>query len=308
VSTGLRIALTGATGFVGGEVLAQAMAAKLPVNALTRRPQDIRPDLRWVSGALNSKPALVSLMRDADMVLHVAGVVNAADRAGFHTGNVAGTRAMVDAARAAGVRRFVHVSSLAAREPELSDYGWSKARAEQEVMASGLDWTIVRPPAVYGPADKEMLELFKLAARGILPLPPSGRLSVIHVADLARLLIKLTCDGGENLGQVYEADDGVAKGWSHRDFARAIAEAVGKRALTVAVPRPMLDAAAWIDKRMRGPAAKLTADRVAFFCHPDWTVDDTRRPPEALWTPGIETRAGLRETTAAYRAKAWLKR
>src|SRR5579862_6339635 len=147
MKTALRIALTGATGFVGGGVLAQAMAAKLSVNALTRRPQDIRPGLRWVSGALNSKPALVSLMRDADMVLHVAGVVNAADRAGFELANVAGTRAMIDAARSAGIRRFVHVSSLAAREAGLSDYGWSKARAEQEVMASGLDWTIVRPPA-----------------------------------------------------------------------------------------------------------------------------------------------------------------
>jgi uncharacterized protein YbjT (DUF2867 family) len=86
---------------------------------------------------------------------------------------------LIDAARGAGVRRFVHISSLAAREPELSDYGRSKARSELVVAASGLDWTIIRPPAVYGPGDRETFELFKMARRGLVALPPRGRFSVI---------------------------------------------------------------------------------------------------------------------------------
>ena len=79
-----------------------------------------------------------------------------------------GTLAMLAAATAGGVSRFVHVSSLAAREPKLSLYGASKARAEELVERSGLDWAIVRPPAVYGPGDKETLELFKMAKRGLM--------------------------------------------------------------------------------------------------------------------------------------------
>src|SRR3546814_11141872 len=99
-------------------------------------------------------------MADADVVLHIAGVVNAPDKAGFHTGNIAGTLAAVRAARAAGIRRFVHVSSLAAREPHLSHSGWSKYKAERIVIATGLDWKYVRSPVNAGPANTEQLDLF----------------------------------------------------------------------------------------------------------------------------------------------------
>ena len=87
-------------------------------------------------------------------MIHVAGVISGHSAAAFEIGNVAGTLAMLAAATAGGVRRFVHVSSLAAREPKLSLYGASKARAEELVHSSGLDWAIVRPPAVYGPGDQ----------------------------------------------------------------------------------------------------------------------------------------------------------
>src|SRR3546814_12879427 len=92
---------------------------------------------------------------------------------------------MTAAAAAAEVGRFVHVSSLAAREPELSAYGRSKAESEKLMAESGLDWAIVRPPAVYGPGDRESLELFRMAARGLVVLPPAGRLSLIPAHDLA---------------------------------------------------------------------------------------------------------------------------
>src|SRR3546814_10919051 len=96
---------------------------------------------------------------------------------------------MIDAARKAGLRRFIHISSLEAREPELSAYGWSKAKSERLVAASGLEWTIIRPPAVYGPGDRETLELLRMARRGFVALPTPGRFSVIQVEDLCRLLL-----------------------------------------------------------------------------------------------------------------------
>jgi nucleoside-diphosphate-sugar epimerase len=91
--------------------------------------------------------------------VHVAGVING-DKAAFTQGNIAGTENMVEAAAQAGVRRFIHISSLAAREPQLSTYGWSKSVSEEPVIAAGLNWTIIRPPAIYGPGDREMLDLF----------------------------------------------------------------------------------------------------------------------------------------------------
>lgn len=304
--------MTGATGFVGAATLDMALslgsgAQGIEVNALTRRPRPPRAGVRWVEGALDDADALDALMGDADAVLHIAGVVNAPDRAGFEAGNATGTYHMVDAARRAGVRRFVHVSSLAAREPELSDYGWSKQKAEQIVMASTLDWSIVRPPAIYGPGDREMLDLFRLAARGLMLLPPEGRLSVIAVEDLARLLLILADEREQSPGAVYEADDGTEGGWSHKGFGHAIGWAVGRRVTALSTPKWLLKAGAATDRLVRGKSAKLTPDRVDYFCHPDWTVDPARRPPATLWQPQIHTRDGLKATAAAYREKGWLK-
>jgi uncharacterized protein YbjT (DUF2867 family) len=299
------LAVTGGTGFVGGTLVRHAAMRGQPVRALARRPQPPQKGVRWIDGALDRPDALAMLVEGADAVVHVAGVVNAPTRDAFAAGNVEGTLAMVEAAKAAGVRRFIHVSSLAAREPDLSDYGWSKAKAEQVVAASGLDWTAVRPPAVYGPGDREMLDLFRMARRGVVMLPPGGRLSVIEVSDLSRLLLSLVGEP-ETLAEIYEPDDGVPGGWSHEEFGRAIGAAVGRRVVTVATPKPALKVASTLDRLFRRSAAKLTLDRVNYFSHPDWVVDPDRRPPADIWSPHIETRAGLRATANAYRAAGML--
>ena len=187
----MSLAVTGGTGFVGRRLIQLAAERGHEVRALTRRPQEPRDGVEWIEGSLENREALEGLVTESDAVIHVAGVINAPDAAGFEAGNVTGTLAMLAAATAAGTRRFVHVSSLAAREPKLSQYGASKARSEELVQGSGLDWIIVRPPAVYGPGDKETLELFKMAKSGLILLPPRGRLSLIHFDDLARLLLVL---------------------------------------------------------------------------------------------------------------------
>ena len=303
----LRIAMTGATGFVGAETLNQALAAGHHVSAITRRAQPPRAHLKWVPGALEDRAALNTLVRDADVVIHIAGVVNAPDREGFELGNARGTMAVVDAMRQRGVRRLIHVSSLSAREPGLSDYGWSKELAERHVKASGLDWTIVRPPAIYGPGDREMLELFRMARRGIMLLPPGGRLSVIEVSDLARLFLTLAVEKDmKSLTHVYEVDDGTPGGWDHMDFAQAIGRAVGRPVRAFATPAWLLGMGARLDRLVRGRNAKLTPDRVHYFCHPDWVVKKRKQPLRKLWVPKVPTEEGLKATAQAYRAKGWL--
>lgn len=299
------VAITGGTGFVGRKLIERAVEAGHEVRALTRRPQPDRARVTWVSGALDTPIALTSLIRGVDAVIHVAGVVNAPDRAGFATGNIAGTQAMVDAAKAVGVRRFVHVSSLTAREPGLSNYGWSKAGAEHVVEASGLDWTIVRPPAIYGPGDTEMLDMFRIARFGLALLPPPGKMSVIEVGDLARLLLALVATNPGRI--ILDADDGVDGGWTHDGFARAIGAAVGHRVMPLALPRPLLSLAARADRLLRGSKAKLTRDRVDYFCHADWTIDPSHRPDAGLWKPAVATPQGLAATASWYRANGMLR-
>lgn len=303
----MTIAVTGATGFVGQALLDRAAKAGIAVRALTRRPQDPRPGVEWIKGDLDARAALTRLVSGVEAVVHVAGVVNAPDAAGFEHGNVTGTLNVIEAALAAGVPRFVCVSSLSAREPDLSAYGASKARAERLVMASGLDWTVVRPPAIYGPRDTEMFELFKLARWGVLPVPPrEGRSSLLHVDDLARLLLALV-PGGEGVShRVFEPDDGKPGGWSHYEMARAIGWAMGRRPWVVHLSRRSLERAARADRMVRGAKAKLTLDRVGYMTHPDWVVSEGAQPPHALWRPQVPTRDGLKATARWYRDNKWI--
>ncbi|MBX9860118.1 MAG: NAD(P)-dependent oxidoreductase [Sphingomonas sp.] len=301
--TAVILAVTGGTGFVGRTLIELLVAAGHEVLALARRAQAPRDGVTWFEGALDQPDALATLASGADAVIHVAGVVNAPDRAGFVAGNVAGTQAMLAAAHATGVSRFVHVSSLAAREPDLSTYGWSKAEAEHAVAASPLDWVMVRPPGVYGPGDLDMLDLFRLARRG-LGMAPKGRISLIEVSDLARLLLALATHASPRV--IYEADDGTPAGWSHADYAHAIGRAVGKQVTPLPLPATALKLAARADMALRGAKARLTLDRARYIAHPDWVIDPAKRPPAALWTPQVATEQGLAATAAWYRAQGLL--
>lgn len=301
----MKLAITGATGFVGSHLLDAALAAGHRVAALTRREQPPREHLDWLQGDLSEREALRRLVDGADAIIHVAGTISAPNAAAFEKGNVMGTLAMLAAATAGGVHRFIHVSSLAAREPKLSLYGASKCKAENLVMSSGLEWTIVRPPAVYGPGDKETLELFRMAKLGLMLMPPRGRVSVIHADDLARLLLALAAPAVPS-NILIEADDGRPGGWTHRDFARVLAGAVGTKPAIVSSPGILLRAAAHLDQWWRGEKAKLTTDRAAYFSHRNWVVEPKRACPPQIWQPAIDTAQGLGQTADWYRAQGWL--
>ena len=305
---GLTLALTGGTGFVGRHTLHAALAAGHRVRALARRPQPELAGCTWVAGDLADRAALRRLVEGTDAVIHVAGVTNAADAAGFLAANVAGTRAMREAA--AGLP-FVHVSSLAAREPALSIYGDSKRQAEDAVTAAAGRFAIVRPPAVYGPGDTELLPMFRALRLGAIALPRGTRASMIHVGDLGRALVALAADlagPGRAAGGRFEIDDGSG-GYPQAAIARAAAAAVGRRALVVEVPGGWLGAAAGAATLLagfRGQLPKLSRDRARYLAHPDWTADCAPLLGLGLWQPGIGLQEGMAATVAWYRASGWL--
>lgn len=303
----MTIALTGATGFVGKAVLDEAVRREETVRALTRRTQAARQQVEWIEGDLSDQAALATLCHDADAVIHVAGLTNTPDPAEFEDANVGGTERLIATAKENKVKRFIFVSSLSAREPELSAYGASKAKAEKLVEASGLDWTIVRPPGVYGPHDVDYFEMFRSAKFGFVPLPPGGASSIIHVEDLARLLLALV-DASPALvrRRMFEPDDGREGGWSHKEMAKAIGKAVGRPIFAPHLPRLVLESAAKLDRMVRGDKARLTADRVGYMTHPNWVARSSRKVPEAVWSPRIAGEEGLRRTADWYREKGWL--
>jgi uncharacterized protein YbjT (DUF2867 family) len=302
------LALTGATGFVGGHLLDTARTEGWQVRALARKPQPARAGVTWVAGDLDDAGALGRLCAGADACIHVAGAISAPNRAGFAHANIAGTATMLAAAAAAGAGRFIQVSSLAAREPDLSDYGWSKAGADRLVEASGLDWTIIRPPAVYGPGDRETLQLFKAVKAGIVPVVGRGRFSIIHVADLARaLLMAVTAPGLR--GATHEVDDATPGGFDQAGFARAIGAALGVRPRIVRLPQGLLGPAATLAEGwagLTGGRARLSRDRARYFAHPDWLATRAPLASTDCWRPMIPADEGLRRTAEWYQAAGWL--
>lgn len=302
----VTIAMTGGTGFVGQALIDLAERKDVQLRSLARTIPEDKRSVEWVQGDLADKAALARLVDGADAVMHIAGQVRARDTDEFEVSNVTGTLNMVEAALDAHVPRFLFVSSLAAREPGLSRYGASKLRAEKLVAASGLDWTIIRPPAVYGPRDGEMLDLFEMATMHVVPMPKEGHASLIHVGDLARLLLASVPSAEETTGQLFEPDDGKEGGWEHRELARAIGWSMGKRPFVPRLSAGMLGFAAKLDGWLRRDGAKLTPDRVGYMCHPDWVSDPAAKPPESLWKPKIPTREGLKATAKWYKDNKWL--
>lgn len=299
------IALTGATGFVGQAVLDAAARQGVEVRALTRRAQEPRAGVTWIEGSLSDNASLARLVEGADSVVHVAGLTNTSDPREFEIANVEGTAALLNTLRSSPMKRFIFTSSLSAREPKLSLYGASKAKAEAYVETSGLDWTIVRPPAVYGPRDKDMFELFRTAKYGIVPVPPRGHTSLIHVDDLAECLLALALDAVAT-GATLEPDDGRSGGYEHGELAKLIGNAVGKKVLAPHLPKVLLALAARSDRLIRGSRAKLTPDRVGYIVHPDWVCRPERAVPAGIWTPRIDGPEGLASTARWYRDEGWL--
>lgn len=306
---GLPVAITGGTGFVGQAVLDVLAKEHRPVEALARTvPQQAHTSLNWVQGSLSDLPSLERLITGSSAVVHIAGLTSTPDPDEFERANVTGTANVMAAMKRAGVKRLVFVSSLAARKPDLSAYGASKDKAEQLVEASGLDWTIVRPPAVYGPRDKDMFELFRAAKFGLVPLPPSGATSIIHVEDLARLLVTLavSSSSGSTRKRIFEPDDGRDGGWSHKEMGQAIGVAMQRKALALNMPAAVLRGAAKLDGLFRRSKAKLTPDRVGYMLHPNWVSRSDRAVPQSLWSAQIDGPTGLKMTADWYKAQGWL--
>ena len=263
-------------------------------------------------GGLDDQQALDRLVGEAEVVVHVAGAIKAVNAAQFMQVNAQGTRAVLEAARRAGVTRFVHVSSLAAREPALSAYCASKAEAEAVVAGSAgdMEWICVRPPAVYGPGDRATLPLVQQLSRrhAILTGLRDQRISLLHVDDLARGLVA-AAEGLVENGMVYEADDATPQGYNWCDVARAAGHTLGFTPRIHLLPRLIVQIAGIAGgtiARLTGKAQILTAGKVRELYHRDWVIHGARLDETGHWQPRMKFDEGFADTLRWYRAHGWL--
>ncbi len=310
------VAVTGATGFIGSHVVAQLGRAGWQVRILTRRVPanaqfaDVPVDA--VIGTLEDRRAVARLVRGADAIVHAAGRIKARSHAEFFAANATGTRLLVEAAIAAGNRpRFVLLSSIAARQPQISDYAASKLAGEAELtrLDGELPWSILRPPAVYGPGDRETLAFFRALRRGLAMLPPvrNQRLSLLHVGDLAAAIVAIL-DAPSALAGVQELDDGHG-GYGWDEMISVAARHLGVRPLRLPIPGLLLTGIAHLNEalhRATGEIAMLTPGKVREMLHADWTSRDGAVTDATGWHPQVDLDQGFAETIAWYRRNGWL--
>ena len=301
------VAVTGATGFIGQTICRLLHADGWRVRALVRSQGGDRA-LRGVvdervSGDLEDSAALDSLVAGSFAVVHCAGAVRGATQQAFDCVNVAGLENLVNAV--AGMThppRLLCLSSLAAREPGLSFYAASKRRGELvlEQRANEFDWIALRPPAVYGPGDRELFPLFRLMARGIAPVPgvPGARFSMIYVDDIARAVLAWLQQEPVPSG-VYSLHDGRQGGYSWNDVCDTVAALCQRRVRQFAVPPAVLAVPAWLNRsaaRWLHHAPMLTPEKLRELRHPDWVCDNDAIQAVLDWQPRVQLEDGLRLT------------
>jgi len=297
-----RLALSGATGFIGRVILHHLAARGFRVRAL-QRPHSRRAlppsELYEVASVDHGDvDACAAALADVDALIYCAGAVRGTDARAFAPANVDGVRTLcAAAARQPRPPYLVLISSLAATRPALSDYAASKFAGEQNARASGLPgWTILRPPPVYGPGDREMRRLFDAIRHGFALLvgPRGQRLSLLHVDDLAAAVEACLEHHAACAGHSFELDDGRADGYDWEDI---IAAARGRaRVLRLRVPRPLLQLVAVANQRCArviGYAPMLTPGKVRELSEPAWLCDNSRLRAATGWTPRIPLEVGV---------------
>lgn len=301
------IAITGATGFIGRRICSELLQAGYRVRALVRTPRKARELLpvriELVESSLADAGRLEALVEGADAVVHCAGAVRGATREQFDRVNVEGLRSLLRACESQHVPpRLLSLSSLAAREPALSHYAASKREGEQVLAAEAkrVQWIALRPPAVYGPGDTELLPLFRAMAKGFAPVPgaPDARFSMLFVDDLVAAVLAWLHGGAVGSG-VYTLEDGQAGGYDWQAVADAVSGICNRRVRLIPVPGWLLDIVARLNSlaaRMIGYAPMLTPEKLRELRHPDWVCDSEALRSEIDWQPQYQLEAGLRAT------------
>ncbi len=306
-------ALTGSTGFLGRHLVRALDRAGYRLRVLVSRADAVfeaaPSDFEMVVGRLEHSEALARLADGAEVLVHNAGLIKAVRPADFFLANAAGARRAAEALSPHG--RFVLVSSISAREPQLSPYAASKAAGEAAVskVLAPERLTIVRPCAIYGPGDAETLAFFKaVGTLPVLPLPgdAQARLTMIHGADAAAQIAAVV--GQAPSGAVYTLADGRPEGYPLKEIMQTVADILGRRPGFVRAPRSLIlaaGAAGGAMAQLSGKAAFFSLGKARELLHADWSVRAQDLPPGAP-PAAFDLAAGFADSIAWWRARGRL--
>ena len=322
----MRALVTGATGFVGSHLAEALRGAGHEVTALVRSPAKaaaLAPlGVHVAAGDLDDPDSLLRAAEGQEVVFHVAGLVAARSEADFLRCNRDGTASLLAAAARANASRFVYVSSMAAGGPAapgrpltgteparpVTAYGRSKLAGEAVVRGGPVPWVIVRPPTVYGPRDREVLKVFRMARVGVAPVFGDGsqELSAVHAADLAGALVA-AATAATTPGKVYYPCHPEIV--TSAELVRGVGRAMGRRLRLLPIPHSLGKAMLGVTElgaRLAGRTTILTRDKANEFFQPAWTGDPGPLTRDSGWRAAHDLASGLEETARWYRSAGWL--
>jgi nucleoside-diphosphate-sugar epimerase len=326
----MKVFMTGATGFVGSFLAETLLKANHEVRCLVRKESN----LRWIAdldvdcyyGSMYDINSLMRGMEGCDAIYHVAGLTKARTEDEYFKGNYEGTKNVAEAALKykKKISRFVHVSSQAAVGPSptiipidethpanpLTYYGKSKWAAEEYVrsLLSKMPITIVRPPAVYGPRDTDILEFFRTVKFGLIPqLGGSDKyLSLIHVKDLVRG-IKIAAEHENSVGETYFITSPEPYSWE--EVSRVTLNILQKKGFRVPVPVPLIKTVAALSESLASLTKKpalVNKQKVIEMEQDFWTCSPDKAKKELNFEAEIGLENGVRETLIWYKEQKWL--
>ena len=318
-----RVLITGATGFVGSHIAAAFAEAGHEVRCSVRPTSN----LRWIKDLpvertpvdFESPKDLEGVVEDAEIVVHAAGITRARCDADYYRINAENTRRLADAATRAGARRFILIGSLAARGPDTaakdgrdhptSAYGHSKLRAEEHLrdFDGRMETVALRPAAVYGPRDTDLLPLFKLAAGGWLVRPSDpGPLQPAYVEDVARTALAAAHVESAGFGPFPVAEP-VRYSWE--EVVAGLEGALGHPVRAVRLPAAAFELAARAAEgaaRLRGSVPVFDERRARDLAIHAWTCDPSSTEKALSWRAEVPLHEGLERTARWYRNAGWL--
>ncbi len=328
----MKVLITGATGFVGSHV----------VDVLLERGHDVfyiarsTSNMRWldgkkvtrVDGSLFDVDSLKDAVTGMDALIHVAGLTAARNEAEFRKGNLDATQNLIDAVRAynPGLKSFVHTSSLTVCGPApslerpttedqtdlrpLTAYGRTKKLAEDAVrQAMDIPWTIVRPPAVYGPRDAAILSFFQAVHKGLATLIGFGdsRVSLVHARDLARGIV-MAMEQPVAIHQTYFITSDEFYSWPQ--IVDVTKTAMGKSfVLPVRLPHSLvLGIAGTVGffGKLSGKPPVLDYEKGLDLIQPYWICSSEKARRDLGYRQEVSLKDGIRGTVQWYREHKWL--
>ena len=322
--------VTGATGFVGSHLVEELLDKGYQVRCLVRKTSNLRwlsgLDLEYAYGNIAEKSSLKDAVKDIDFIFHVAGLTKAKNREEYFKANAEGTKNLVEVCLEENpqVQKFVYISSQAAVGPgddmkpldetapcrPITHYGESKLEGERIVLqhASQLPVTIIRPPAVYGPRDSDMLGFFKVANKGFRISFGRGEsfLSLCYVKDLINGII-LAAENPKSIGQIYFIADDKVYSWT--EAFKIIARVLNKRTIPLRIPKSIVLFLAFILEhfsKLFGRTAVFNTQKAKEITQRYWILDVSKAKAELGFSPRYDLERGAKETVRWYKEKGWL--